>query len=333
MNKVWIYKREGRPGWWVGWYEKGRRKSKVLPTKALAEHFQHIKYTQLNQDVFIGCIRVPWDDLVELYKSHKTAKGLEPSSLYQSLHTLDLFAEKVKKVASTEFTINVVEQFIQIRLKEVKPYTVAKDIAYLRAFVNWAAEQNFMSPFKIERIKTPEPPVVLVESEVIQKTLQSLKNEPTYFVRLILALSTGLRRGDIDSLKVSDVNLKECYVHSSSQKTRKVMPRRPIPEAVVPTLEQYIKELPKEQIELFVDTFRRKKWLRLLKRAKVKEFTFQQIRKTFASTLTHKGASKAAVQQLTEHSDQRVLDKHYLNVDSMLAKTVNLLPMDEWLQP
>ena len=47
MRKPWVYKRKGIPGWWCGWYEGGKRKAKALPTKALAEHFRHIKYTQL----------------------------------------------------------------------------------------------------------------------------------------------------------------------------------------------------------------------------------------------------------------------------------------------
>ena len=53
MRKVWTYKRRGIKGWWIGWYESGKRKAKALPTKALAEHYRQIKYTQLNSDVFL----------------------------------------------------------------------------------------------------------------------------------------------------------------------------------------------------------------------------------------------------------------------------------------
>jgi len=30
MKKVWIYKRKRIMGWWVGWYESGKRKAKAL---------------------------------------------------------------------------------------------------------------------------------------------------------------------------------------------------------------------------------------------------------------------------------------------------------------
>jgi len=73
MKKVWIYKRKNIKGWWCGWYESGKRKSKALPSKELAEHYKHIKYTQLNSDVFTGIVSVGWEQMVSEYiESKKT---------------------------------------------------------------------------------------------------------------------------------------------------------------------------------------------------------------------------------------------------------------------
>jgi len=63
MKKVWTYKRKGIKGWWVGWYESGKRKAKALPSKELAEHYSHIKYTQLNSEVFTGTVNLDWQQL------------------------------------------------------------------------------------------------------------------------------------------------------------------------------------------------------------------------------------------------------------------------------
>jgi len=71
MRKVWIYKRANIKGWWVGWYESGKRKTKALPSKALAEHYRQIKYTQLNSDVFIGTVTVDWQQMVDEYQHSK----------------------------------------------------------------------------------------------------------------------------------------------------------------------------------------------------------------------------------------------------------------------
>jgi hypothetical protein len=79
MKKIWIYKRKRIKGWWVGWYESGKRKTKALPSKALAEHFRKIKYTQLNSDVFTGTVTVDWNQIRDEYVHSK--KSLVVSKL------------------------------------------------------------------------------------------------------------------------------------------------------------------------------------------------------------------------------------------------------------
>jgi hypothetical protein len=65
MRKPWVYRRKNVKGWWVGWYQNGKRKAKALPSKSLAEHFRHIKYTQLNSDVFTDVVDFNWDQMIE----------------------------------------------------------------------------------------------------------------------------------------------------------------------------------------------------------------------------------------------------------------------------
>jgi hypothetical protein len=55
MRRVWTYKRKGIKGWWVGWYESGKRKAKALPTRKLAGHYRQIKYSQLQLKVTRIC--------------------------------------------------------------------------------------------------------------------------------------------------------------------------------------------------------------------------------------------------------------------------------------
>ena len=83
MRKPWVYKRKNVKGWWVGWYEGGRRKAKAFPTKALAEHFHYIKYTQLNSDVFTSTVDIDWSQMVEEYRRCKQVEGLAEASLYE----------------------------------------------------------------------------------------------------------------------------------------------------------------------------------------------------------------------------------------------------------
>jgi hypothetical protein len=109
MRKVWIYKRKNTKGWWVGWYESGKRKTKALPTKALAEHFRRIKYAQLNSDVFTGTVGVDWSQMREEYAQYKKVKGDEQSTLYETTLTLSHFERLIGRLSSKQITQNTID--------------------------------------------------------------------------------------------------------------------------------------------------------------------------------------------------------------------------------
>jgi len=92
MKKVWIYKRKKIKGWWVGWYESGKRKTKALPSKTLAEHFHRIKYAQLNSDVFTGTITIDWEQMRNEYQHSKKVAGNQDVSIYVTPHSSAMFS-------------------------------------------------------------------------------------------------------------------------------------------------------------------------------------------------------------------------------------------------
>jgi len=98
MKKPWVYKRKNIKGWWVGWHEGSKRKAKALPNKALAEHFRHIKYTQLNSDVFTSIVDFDWQQMIEEYRQCKQVEGLVDASIYEVLLTLRHFKRIVAPI-------------------------------------------------------------------------------------------------------------------------------------------------------------------------------------------------------------------------------------------
>ena len=85
IKKVWVYKRTGVKGWWCGWYGSGIRKAKALPSKKLSEHFKHIKYTQLNSDVFTGQVLADWSQMIGEYREAKKSRE-SPKEHFMKLH-------------------------------------------------------------------------------------------------------------------------------------------------------------------------------------------------------------------------------------------------------
>jgi len=135
MRKVWIYKRTNVKGWWVGWYESGKRKAKALPTKALAEHYRQIKYVQLNSDVFTGTVTVDWQQMIEEYAHNKKVRGDQEASIYETALTMCHFKRLVRTCNSRQITQTAIDEFILKRGPEIKRSTLNKDIRNLKAFI------------------------------------------------------------------------------------------------------------------------------------------------------------------------------------------------------
>jgi len=73
-------------------------------------------------------------------------------------------------------------------------------------------------------------------------------------MRVFLALGTGLRCGDIESLRVCDIDIENSYVATRSQKTRKSMSSRPVPIPIMAEFKKYVSGLDPAQYSLTVSS-------------------------------------------------------------------------------
>jgi integrase len=333
MKKVWIYKRKNVTGWWVGWYESGKRKAKALPSKDLADHFKHIKYTQLNSDVFTGAVLADWNQIVDEYREAKKVQGVTEGTLYEIALSLRNFERLVGKCNSKQITQNVIDNFILQRGEEVKRPTLNKDIRNLKTFVNWCREYRYLNgPIKIKELKEDERPVKSLNGIQIRKLLTAAEPYQSIKMRILLALGTGLRRGDIETLKVDDIDFANNYITTTSRKTRKSMGSRPVPTPVMAELRKFVNGSSAKQIRLFNNNFSHKRWRKICEDAGLADLKFHDLRKTFGSMLAQNGVSTAVTQRLLEHSSPTLTNKIYTNVDPVLRQSVNQLPIEQWLQ-
>jgi integrase len=332
MNKVWIYKRKRIKGWWVGWYESGKRKTKALPSKALAEHFRQIKYTQLNSDVFTGTVTVDWPQMRDEYVHSKKVAGSVEASIYEVALTLRHFERLVGRCNSKQIKQNAIDKYILERGKEVVRSTVNKDIRNLKAFSYWCRENRYVNgEIKIKLLKEDERPVISLSHTQIKKLLSTSKRYKTMWMRILLALGTGLRRGDIESWRVSDIDFENSYVTTRSKKTRKSMGSRPVPVPIMAELKKYVSGLDAGQEKIFDDNFSRYRWKKIRHKLGLDDLKFHDLRKTFCSVLAQNGVSTAVTQKLLEHSSPDLTNKVYTNVDPVLRHAVDQIPAGDWL--
>jgi integrase len=332
MRKVWIYKRKEIKGWWIGWYESGKRKAKALPSKALAEHFRQIRYTQLNSDVFTGTVTVDWQQMRDEYEHSKKVAGNKDVSIYEIALTLRHFERLVGRCNSKQISQNALDNFILGRGQETKRSTVNKDIRNLKAFINWCRENRYVNgEIKLKLLKEDERPVKSLTNTQIKKLLSAFKPYQTMRMRILLALGTGLRRGDIELLRVSDLDFENSYVTTRSIKTRKSMGSRPVPVPIMAELKKYVSGLDSEQEKIFVDCFKQYRWNKIREKLGLGDFKFHDLRKTFGSVLAQNGVSTAVTQKLLEHSSPDLTNKVYTNVDPVLRHAVDKIPASDWL--
>ena len=332
MRKPWVYTRKGIRGWWTGWYEGSKRRAKAFPNKSLAEHFRHIKYTQLNSDVFTSVVDFDWHPMIEEYRQFKQVEGLVDGSIYEVLLTLRHFKRIVSLNSSKEITQPNLDAFVLKRSGEVGKNTLNKDIRNLNAFLTWAVKNRFVaSGLEIKKIRVPQKPVTALSAQQVRDLLTAVSRYPTLRLRVLLAVTTGLRRGDIEAIRIGDIHFDRNTIATRNRKAGKVMPERPIPEEIMTELSNYVATLPDGQERLFTDKFSPKRWDKIRKVVGLPELRFHDLRKTFASLLAQRGVSTAVTQRLLEHSSPQLTNDVYTSVDPVLRQAVNQLPVSEWL--
>jgi integrase len=332
MKKSWVYRRKGVKGWWVGWYEGGKKKAKALPGKALARHFCQIKYTQLNSDVFTGVVNANWQQMVEAYRKAKQVEGLREASIYEAMLTLGHFQRLIRPDSSKHINQHAVDKFVLDRGGEVQKTTVNKDIRNLNAFLHWAARNRFIaSGLEAKKVEVAQKPVITLTAQQVQALLSTAAKHPTLRLRVLLAVTTGLRRSDIEAIRIGDIPFDRNTISIQNRKAGKAMPERPIPEPVMTALSNHVTTLPDGQEKLFSDKFSPKKWERIRKAADLPDLKFHDLRKTFASLPAQKGVSTAVTQRLLEHSSPQLTNDVYTSVDPVLRQAVDLPPAADWV--
>lgn len=119
----------------------------------------------------------------------------------------------------------------------------------------------------------------------------------------LIALNTGLRRGELTQLRWSDINLagKMLTVRAGYAKSGKAR-HVPLNSEAVAVLKA-LQKTSKTSEPLFDLTCVAKSWGRLMTAAKLEDFRFHDLRHTFASKLVMAGVDLNTVRELLGHGD------------------------------
>ena len=175
-------------------------------------------------------------------------------------------------------------------------------------------------------------PVRSLNDTEIKSLLKATEPYPPMKIRVLLALATGLRRGDIDSLKISDIDFGKNSITTTSRKTKKSMASRPVSAEIMAELSKYVCGLDVGQERISRTKFNHRIWRKICTTAELADLKFYDLRRTFCSLLAQNGVSTAVTQRLLEHSSPYLTNKVYTNVDPVLRQSINQLQVEQWLK-
>jgi len=280
----------------------------------------------------IVTVTIDWQQMRQEYIHNKKVRGDQEASIYEVALTMRHFERLIGRCNSKQFTQNAIDKFILDRGKEVKRSTVNKDIRNLTALINWCKENRYLNgEIKLKLLKEDEKPVKSLSTIQIRRLLSASKPYPRLRMRILLALGTGLRRGDIESWRVSELDFEKSYVTTRSTKTRKSMGSRPVPVPIMAELKKYVADLVPGQETIFDRSYNQYRWNQMRQKLRLSDFKFHDLRKTFCSVLAQNGISTAVTQKLLEHSSPDLTNKVYTNVDPVLRHAVDQIPAGDWL--
>jgi integrase len=191
---------------------------------------------------------------------------------------------------------------------------------------NEARDINWTDAFQTEEKHQVRAATMKELLRVLYST-KSLYGSP-WHLRLLLAVSTGMRQQDIERLTVSDVRTQEATMKTLNKKAHKLRDGKPLHHLICGLPAEYIATLPERQEHLWPDKYHRSKWERIKEHAKITErLTYHGFRASFISFILQAGYSTATAQDLVEHSTPYLTSQIYANLSPVYADAVNSVPM------
>jgi integrase len=211
------------------------------------------------------------------------------------------------------------------------PATVNRHIATLKHMMTKAEEWGWISERVLQDVrrvkKLPENNKRLRylsddEADRLMDACQRSSVAAELVPIVTLALHTGMRQGEILTLKWNQVDMRNGLILLSDTKSgeRRELPMNDTVKAIFRTLPERL-----DGGKVFVTHMEGPAWRTALRRAGIKDFRFHDLRHTFASRLVMRGVDLATVQSLLGHKTITMTLRYAHLSPSHRAKAVLLL--------
>jgi len=332
-----IRKRKDTGKWVCDFYYNGERIVKTLRfarTRKEAEQAEAVIMNQVFQQAY-GFEPKP-DKLFENFvvETFLPYSEANKKSFYCDVLICRVLVKQFKGRTLRQITPPMIETFKQEFLAKPTKHggkrsnaTVNYHLSVLSKIFSLAVDADLLEnnpSLRVKKLKLNNQRMRVLSGEEETELLNVLRDNELVKDIVIVALNTGLRKGEIFNLKWFDVDFDRAMIRvqeSKSGKKRTV----PVNETVEVLLEglartsEYVFPSPKTGGRL--NNIKRS-FCGAIKTAGVKDFTFHDLRHTFATRAADGGADAFTLMRILGHSDIRMTTRYTHATDAALRRAV-----------
>jgi integrase len=255
--------------------------------------------------------------LFERYKKHQKAR-IRSTTFERLGGILDTLKAHLPAQAKA-ITKRTVGEYIEARAETVKPGTVAKEMSVLKHCLRLAVEWGELNQNPAAGARLPQLPQGKTRYLTPGELKAALESAPDWLrAPMAFAACTGVRRGEMLSLRWMDVDIKNrrLYLRETKNGALRILP---IPESALTVLRSLPQGAAGDPVFAGVDpAFLSVYTKRVFKRLGILDASFHTLRHTAASWLVQQGVDLYAVGQILGHKTPRMTQRYaHLSPDYM----------------
>jgi len=325
-RRVWIVERKRKRGrtYSLRWHDDRSRErtESVASDRKMAERLRTLREAELNSGKLGATRTIRYEEFVA-EELMIMAGRLAPNSVSSTRVALEGFGRVCRPRMLGDISHAMIEAYFSERLKLVAVPTANSNLRTLKATFNRAVGRGYLAAnpaARVKQVREPERTIRVLTADEVSKLLEACPSE-AWRTLVALAVTTGMRMGELTALRWCDVDLAQGLVHVRNTEHHLTKSRRNRVLGLFPDVADMLRGLPRTGQWVFM-TVEGNPWGnnvkrdfgQIVKKAGIAHCSMHDLRRTFVSQLAMAGVNEAIVQKLAGHSSISTTIKHYTGI-------------------